>query len=145
MTEEEKRDYLRKNFIQPLTDNLTQELNNLNMTFETSTENFANMINFNLGNLNDDIEIDEPVVNGFVEADLGDDTFQIELRSRDAKRKPKNTFFKFDERIEFNIEKFLSNRLNKLDKLETLLEETVRISNNTFSILYFIKITRRSY
>jgi hypothetical protein len=120
MTEEEKRDYLRRNFIQPLTDNLTQELHNLNMTFETSTENFANLINFNLGNLNDDIEIDEN--HNFRVED--EEHIQLELLNREIK-KPKNVYFAFDEKIEFNLDRFLDNRLCKLDKLETLIEETV--------------------
>jgi hypothetical protein len=120
MTDEEKREYLKKNFIQPIHENLTQEIHNLNLMFESSTEDFANMINFNLGNLNDDIEIDE-VVNF---PSHGED-FQLEFKARDITRKPKNVFMKFDEKIEFNIEKYLNNRLNKLDRLETLIEETV--------------------
>jgi hypothetical protein len=122
MTDEEKRDYLKKNFIQALTDNLTQEINNLNMNLESSTENFANMINFNMGNLNDDIEMEEVYNGPNINVDDSED-FRLEFIS-EKKVKHGNAGLKFDEKLEFNVDKFL-NRLNKLDKLESLIEETV--------------------
>jgi hypothetical protein len=106
MNDEDKREYLKTNFIKPLSDNISGFVEN-----DIVTENFASMINFDI-NTEDQYE-DSP----FVEDD-------IYVKNLIETMKSRNPHLKYDEEKESSIDtRFL--KIQKLDKLEVLLEENV--------------------
>jgi len=110
MNDEEKREYLKTNFIKPFSENISGFIENDNIT-----ENFASMINFDINTEN--LLEDSP----FVEEELY-------VKNLIEAVKSKNPYLKYDEEKEFsNDTRFII--IQKLDKLDVLLEENVILNN----------------
>ncbi len=109
MNDDEKREYLKINVIKPL--EAFDELGD-----DITTENFANIINFELNPISEIPEL--PVIEERDEIEINVNKF-VEVGKYGG-----NGRLRYDERIEMNQEIRLT-KLEKLDKLDQLLEDSV--------------------
>ncbi len=147
MTEEKKKEYLKKNFVQPLTESLPLSCDYfMNSNIEqciSINENFANYINFDLKSITQDYIVKKQtqsqsqLSNNFdVNNALNFSERELDFELIDLKPiSSRNPLLKVDPKIEFNIQRFCeeieessSKNINFKDEVKFLLILTFLIS-----------------
>jgi hypothetical protein len=141
MTEEMKKEYLKKNFVKPLSESLPLScdyFNNQNIEQCISiNENFANYINFDLKSITQDYINKKQTQSQTQHSksfemnydwNFSHSEFNFELI--DMKQQMKNSFFKMDPKIEFNIASYFDEIDNNYASSSSDFKNAVRFYLN---------------
>ena len=139
MTDEMKKDYLKKNFVQPLSESLPLSCDHfMNSDIDqciSINENFANYINFDLKSITQEHILKKQTQSQSQhsnnlefnnEFNFSQREFDFELIDLKPNNFIKNSFFKVDPKIEYNIQRYCEE-VEEIYSKEINFKNAVRI------------------
>ena len=139
MTDEKKKEYLKKNFVQPLSESLPLSCDYfMNSSIDqciSINENFANYINFDLKSITQDYLVKNntqsqtqnsnniEINNGF---NFSQREFDFELVNIKSSSLLRNPLLKADQKIEFNIQRYCEE-VDQIQMKEVTFKNAVKL------------------